>query len=131
MTTRKIQERGNVFIDKNMLIQHIIDLRSREGKLVNEEDMIFFLPEEGRRYISLDQDTSEQKEDQNNDGNCDAWRDSTQIPPNSMMRDENSEEEDIEMNLVKHLCSTTMDPRTGLPTQKLTVMSGDSGACSF
>ena len=35
--------------------------------------------------------------------------------------------ETADMNLVKHLCSTTIDLATGLPVQKLTVMCGESG----
>ena len=127
ISTQKDKERGIVFNDKKMLIQHIVDLRSRNGKLVSEEDMLFFHPEEGRRYIVPDLNASRKTEEKNNGCNQNRLEDVLEDKVDAV----DSHGEDTEMNLVKQLSSTTVDPVTGFPTQKLTVMSGDSGACCF
>lgn len=123
-----VQQQGRVFGDKNLLIQYLVDHHSEKDKWVNERDMIFFRP------ISPSSD----EEHQLGNGGGDSRRDAAQSPPadledaraNDGDGDDSSVEETsdtVEMNIVKHLCSTTVDRRTGLPVQKLTIMCADSG----
>jgi hypothetical protein len=73
------------------------NLTERLGTAVREEDWIFYRP------------------------------DHAQSPDDREEELEEEDEEAFEMTLVKHLCSTTVDPTSGLPTQNLTVMCGDTG----
>jgi len=121
-----IQE-GKVFDDKNLLIQFIIDYQTSNKKVLNEDDKVYFVSSE--EYINY------QEHNQQEDNGAESSSKDIQVEDEKNGTDkQNTHEEEADedydtadMNLIQHLCSTTIDPKTGLPTQKLTVMCGDSG----
>ena len=120
-----IQE-GKVFDDKNLLIQFIIDYQTSNKKVLNEDDKVYFVSSE--EYINY------QDHNQQEDRGTESSSKDIQVEDEKNGTDkQNTHEEDdkdydtADMNLIQHLCSTTIDPKTGLPTQKLTVMCGESG----
>jgi len=123
-----IMQGAKVFDNKNTLIQFIIDYQtSNKGKVLNEDDKVYFVSSE--EYINY------QEHNQQEDNGAESAAQEAQAEEEKKDTDKQNahEEEDdgdydtADMNLIQHLCSTTIDPRTGLPTQKLTVMCGDSG----
>lgn len=119
---------SKVFDNKNLLIQFIIDYQSsNKGKVLNEDDKVYFVSSE--EYINY------QEHNQQEDNGAESSSEDTQAEDKKNDTDkqnmhEGEDDEDYDtadMNLIQHLCSTTIDPKTGLPTQKLTVMCGDSG----
>ena len=130
-------QEGRVFYDERTLLSHIMARYLRMKKVINEDDKFFFRPSShgdgegsvhrlgvvekcsGGDSLQADDLDGESDGDEIVDTDCHEAR---------LGNDERElEEEATEMILVKHLCSTTVDPATGLPTQKLTVLCGDSG----
>ena len=133
-------QEGRVFNDKGTLLKHIVAHYLQVGKAVNKDDKFFFhplYPDEvnvrgernvnhlsvvgkcsgGDKNLPANDLDGEMGGDENSDTNC----------HEEHIDRKESEEEATEMMLVEHLCSTDVDPGTGLPTQKLTVLCGDSG----
>ena len=120
-----IMQGSKVFDNKNTLIQFIIDYQTSNKKVLNEDDKVYFVSSE--EYINY------QEHNQQEDRGTESTAQKTQAEDEKTDKQNTHEEEADEvydtadMNLIQHLCSTTTDPKTGLPTQKLTVMCGDSG----
>jgi hypothetical protein len=94
---------------------------------VREEDWIFFRtvpPDHAQGPILVDTGDGDEQisESASDQEECDDSEDDSE---------EEEEEEALEMTLVKHLCSTIVDPATGLPTQHLTVMCGETGKPTY
>jgi hypothetical protein len=114
-----------VFHDEVALFTYIREhnLTGRLGTTVREEDWIFFRsvpPDHAQGPILVDTGDGDEQisESASDQEECDDSEDDSE---------EEEEEEALEMTLVKHLCSTIVDPATGLPTQHLTVMCGETG----
>ena len=124
-----LQEGGRVFKDKDVLIQFLIHFRSREGKVPNEGDLIYFVSseEEYHNYYQHYLQQEEQRGDAVESSPEDDEKAESNVNTDVNTNEQGEEYPTTDMNLVKHLCSTTINPSTGLPTQKLTVMCGDSG----
>ena len=135
-----IMQKGRVFHDKGSLLRHMGAHWLQMGKLVNEEDKIYFHPvspdESDECLINCDHlpflrtssvqsspDDSYGVEESGGDENGE----NNEYEEEWGHDEKKSAEESTEMNLVQHLCSTTVDPATGLPTQYLTVICGDTG----
>ena len=160
-----IMQEGRVFYDKGSLLRHMSAHWLQMGKIVNEEDKIYFRPvspyESDECQIRSNYHSSVVEESIGCDRHSLLRSGSAQSSPaddsdvveaddsdgvEEIGGDENgenneyeeewgndgktSEVEATEMNLVNHLCSTTVDPATGLPTQNLTVICGDTGETS-
>lgn len=133
-------QEGRVFHDMGSLLRHMGAHWLQMGKMVNEEDKIYFRPvspdKSDECLISCDhlpflRTSSAQSSPDDSDGVEESGGDEN--GENNVYEEEwghdgkSSAEEATEMNLVQHLCSTTVDPATGLPTQYLTVICGDTG----
>jgi hypothetical protein len=130
-------QEGRAFYDEKTLLEHIIADYLRTRKVINEDNRIFFRPssrhdkERSGRLPGVEEKCSSGvsllADDLNGeiDGDKNIDTDCHEVGFDDARRE--SDEEATEMILVKHLCSTTVDQATGLPTQKLTVLCGDSG----
>ena len=135
------QKKKKIFDDPLTLVNFLVDLQSsRNGQTLREDDQIYFQP---KRVISPDDASNRNRLHRHGDSTSGG-------PPTDINQDDDEaqevekdhEEDDdcdegeaLDMNLVSHLCSTTIDPDTGLPKQKIAVMCGESGKsplyCSF
>ena len=135
---QSIVEGGRVFDDKDALVQFMIDYYDREGGVPKEKDLIYYRP------VTPSERNSNNPQNYQRLGDNAGSRDNARSPPadaqgkqdeknnadsaaGDYTSEQGEEDETAAMNLVKHLCSTTINPSTGLPSQKLTVMCGDSG----
>ena len=120
---------GKFFDNKNLLIQFIIDYQtSNKGKVLNEDDKVYFVSSE--EYINYQEQNNQQEDRETESAAQEAQTEDEKNGTDKQNTHEEDDDEDYDtadMNLIQHLCSTTIDPKTGLPTQKLTVMCGDSG----
>ena len=121
-----VRQSGRVYHNQDDLVQFMLEYWQQEGKVPTESDMIYFLPNESviegpiNKASGGKDDTQRPSEERGgNGGNNSDVGESTD--------DEDEENEAADMNQVKHLCSTTVDPATGLPVQKLTIICGESG----
>ena len=113
-----------VFHDEVAMFTYIREhnLTGRLGTTVREEDWIFYRtvhPDHAQGPILVDKGGGDEiiSESASDQEECD----------DSEEDSDEEEEEALEMTLVKHLCLTNVDPASGLPTQHLTVMCGDTG----
>ena len=116
---------SKVFDNKNLLIQFIIDYQSsNKGKVLNEDDKVYFVSSE--EYVDYQEQEDRGTESTSKDIQAENEKKDTD-KQNTHEEEEAEDYDTADMNLIQHLCSTVIDPKTGLPSQKLTVMCGDSG----
>ena len=122
-----MQGECRVFDNKNLLIQFIIDYQtSNRGKVLNEEDKVYFVSSE--EYINYqDHNQQEDRGAESSSKDIQVEEEKNGTDKQNTHEEEDEDYDTADMNLIQHLCSTTIDPKTGLPTQKLTVMCGDTG----
>ena len=103
----------------------MIDRQRSDGTIPTEEDLIYYKP--GSSVVGLIDHQHQASE----------RRDSTQSPSaEAEEKDDASDQGDdgdepVDMNLVKHLCYTTVNPVKGLPTQRITTICTDSGKTMY
>jgi len=120
----QIRQGGVIYSDKNTLIQYMIDRQRSDGTIPTEEDLIYYKP--GSSVVGLIDHQHQASE----------RRDSTQSPSAEAEEEDDASDqvdgdEPVDMNLVKHLCYTTVNPVTGLPTQRITTICTDSGKTMY
>lgn len=119
--SRQIRQGGIVYADKNTLIQYMIDRKRSDGTIPTKEDLIYYKP--GSSVVgSIDhQHQASEKRDSKHSPSVEAEEED-----DASDRGDDGDEP-VDMNLVKHLCYTTVNPVTGLPTQRITTICTDSG----